>query len=245
MARRAVIGIAEANGVRYLHFDEENVQGAMRVARPWKLELEYTREMLFPLLLAPLPQQPREILLIGLGPGSLVKFLHRHLPDAHLRVVEVLPEVVTAAYQYFRLPDDPARIDIVVGDGADIIAEPGPPYDLILVDGYNAAARCGRLADEEFHRLCRSRLGERGYCVFNLLGGGRRFKTAQQRICAHFPHTRFLPAGESGNVIAIAGNSTLEFDIESLADNIDIWRAATGLDLRPTLQRLRRQCGTP
>ena len=38
-------------GVRYLHFGSEWVQGAMRIRRPFALELAYTREMLAGLLL--------------------------------------------------------------------------------------------------------------------------------------------------------------------------------------------------
>ena len=47
----APITLSEHDGVRYLHFGTEWVQGAMRVARPFALELEYTREMMLPLLL--------------------------------------------------------------------------------------------------------------------------------------------------------------------------------------------------
>ncbi len=53
--RRAVgsIEVSEEAGVRYLHFGSPWVQGAMRIARPWSLELEYTRDMMMALLLRP------------------------------------------------------------------------------------------------------------------------------------------------------------------------------------------------
>ena len=44
---------SEEAGVRFLHFGSEWVQGAMRIARPYTLELEYTREMAACLLLRP------------------------------------------------------------------------------------------------------------------------------------------------------------------------------------------------
>jgi spermidine synthase len=71
--------------VRTLHFGSEWIQGAMRIARPWNLELEYTREMMASLLLR---DAPGKVLLIGLGAASLTKFLYRHYPLAHLTVVE-------------------------------------------------------------------------------------------------------------------------------------------------------------
>ena len=45
------IQVSEERGVRYLHFGSHWVQGAMRMSRPYALELEYTREMMLPLLL--------------------------------------------------------------------------------------------------------------------------------------------------------------------------------------------------
>ena len=68
---RHSVDISEEAGVRYLHFGSDWVQGAMRIARPWSLELAYTREMMAGLLLRE-PPWPKNALLIGLGAGSLV-----------------------------------------------------------------------------------------------------------------------------------------------------------------------------
>lgn len=74
------IQISEEAGVRFLHFGSDWVQGAMRIARPWALELDYTREMMAALLLRPEPDWPRRVLQVGLGAASLTKFLYRHRP---------------------------------------------------------------------------------------------------------------------------------------------------------------------
>ncbi len=37
------IDIREGRGLRTLHFDGRWMQGAMRITRPWDLELEYTQ----------------------------------------------------------------------------------------------------------------------------------------------------------------------------------------------------------
>ena len=78
----------------------------MRIARPWSLEMAYTREMMAGLLLRPENQWPRSTLLIGLGAGSLAKFIYRNLPDCRMTVVEINPQVEFIAHQYFKLPDD-------------------------------------------------------------------------------------------------------------------------------------------
>lgn len=116
------IQISERRGVRYLHFGSELVQGAMRIARPWSLELQYTRELMLPLLLHRQRDWPRNALLVGLGSASITKFLYRHRPRARITVVEILPEVVAAARAYFKLPDDLSRLRIEIGDGHDYLA---------------------------------------------------------------------------------------------------------------------------
>jgi hypothetical protein len=42
---------ARSAGVRSLHFGSHWIQGAMRIARPYALELDYTRDMMLALLL--------------------------------------------------------------------------------------------------------------------------------------------------------------------------------------------------
>ena len=59
------IDISEEAGVRYLHFGSRWIQGAMRIARPWHLELDYTKEMMAPLLMRDERRFPRKVLLIG------------------------------------------------------------------------------------------------------------------------------------------------------------------------------------
>ncbi len=76
----------------------------MRIARPWSLELEYTRDMMMALLLRPTPRWPRNVLLIGLGAASMTKFLYRNRPRSALTVVEIDAAVVAAATQFFKLP---------------------------------------------------------------------------------------------------------------------------------------------
>ena len=64
------IDIREEAGVRTLHFGSDWIQGAMRIARPWQLELDYTREMMTSLILRDPAHYPRKVLLIGLGAAS-------------------------------------------------------------------------------------------------------------------------------------------------------------------------------
>jgi spermidine synthase len=145
------IEISEERGVRYLHFGSHWIQGAMRVSRPWSLELEYTRDMMIALLLRPAARWPRHVLLIGLGAGSLPKFLYRNRPRSMLTVVEIDAAVVRAAEQHFELPDDPRRFAIEIADGHDYVTSTDRRFDLIMVDGFDARCNVGMLDTLPFY----------------------------------------------------------------------------------------------
>ena len=165
----ASIEISEERGVRYLHFGSRWVQGAMRIARPWSLELEYTREMMLPLLMHPGESWPASVLQIGLGAASITRFLHRYRPKARVTVVEIVPQVVAAARQFFKLPDESDRLRIEVGDGHEFVAASKRRFDLILVDGFDEHGRTGMLETLPFYLNCRERLTPKGIVAVNLL----------------------------------------------------------------------------
>ena len=103
------VDVSERDGVRYLHLGGVTVQSAMRVNAPNGLELAYTRAMMGFLLFHP---EPRNILMIGLGGGSVAKFVHHKLPAVQTRVVEISPQVVTAARNHFFVPEADPRLQI-------------------------------------------------------------------------------------------------------------------------------------
>jgi spermidine synthase len=232
------IDIREEAGVRTLHFGSEWIQGAMRIVRPWNLELEYTREMMISLLLR---ETPRKVLVIGLGAASLTKFLYRNLPLAHLTVVEIEPAVVAAARQFFKLPEDPRRVNIVIGDGAEYVLSNDKKFDLILVDGYDENARSGALDTLPFYQACRTRMSDEGITAINLLTrSNRRFDDSIKRIAGAFEdRVLVLPSGESGNAIAFAAaGAPIEISFQDLKEAALQLKEQTGMNLSPTLTRL-------
>ncbi len=211
----------------------------MRIARPFALELDYTREMMTPLLLHG-DDWPRKVLQIGLGAASVTKFLYRYRPQAKLTVIEIDPRVEAAARQFFKLPDDPARIDIRHGDGADFVVETKQRYDLILVDGFDAAARTGRLDTLPFYLDCRARLANDGVLCVNLLSRRKDFRNSVARLEEAFEgHAIAFPSCDSGNAIALgrvgAGDTPTLEDLKTAAKHL---KETTSLNLLPTLARL-------
>ena len=236
------IEVSEEAGVRYLHFGSDWIQGAMRIARPWSLELDYTREMMTCLLLRPEQRWPRRALLVGLGAASLTKFLHRHRPNARITVVEIESRVIAVARQHFKLPEQSTHLDIVIADAVDFMMQHGPRYDLILVDGFDADARAGMLDTLPFYVNCRARLTDDGMLITNLLSRRKDFRHSVARIKQAFDDRAFaFPSCDNGNAIAVAvTGEQLELTMEDLKKAAVKLKKHTGLNLLPTVVRLEQ-----
>lgn len=235
--------------MRFLHFGSEWVQGAMRIARPYSLELEYTREMAACLLLRPDSDWPKRVLQVGLGAASLTKFWQRHRPDATQTVIEINPAVVAMAEQSFKLPRvmarEEAHIDIQIADGVAWMRGEGEPvhkekYDCIMVDGYDHNARFGALGTELFYRDCRARLTKRGLLVLNLFGRTHGYRQQIENLRAAFDdRVLALAPVEGGNAIAFAvSGEPVALEMSMLRADADKLQKETGIKFTGTLVRI-------
>jgi spermidine synthase len=200
--------VSERFGVRSLHIGSDTVQSSMRIARPNDLELSYTRSMMGFLLFVP---PPKKMLMIGLGGGSLAKFVYHRVPQAVTTAVEVSPRVLAVARQHFNVPPDDTRFRVVVADGAGYVERADVAADVLVVDGYEADSHVESLATTSFYTACNARLAPGGILVVNLWGGDKAFHTFLKRIKTSFPGgTLCLPAERPGNVIVFAFKDAAE-----------------------------------
>ncbi|MEO8485293.1 MAG: methyltransferase domain-containing protein [Betaproteobacteria bacterium] len=229
--------VSERAGVRLLHFGSRWIQGAMRLQRPWALELAYTRDMMAPLVLRPGAAWPRTVLVVGLGAASQLRFLWRHFPQARFTAVEIDARVIAVARQSFKLPAD-ARVAIVVADALDAVPSLPTPFDWVLVDAFDARGRAGALDGTPFYSACRDRLAPGGMLSVNLLSRSRGVAPSVARLRAAFgTRVVLLPRCDSGNTVAIAwrdgGPPLHPADWPASAETL---KRATGLDLRAAIR---------
>ncbi|NWG85973.1 MAG: fused MFS/spermidine synthase [Hydrogenophilaceae bacterium] len=230
--------MSEKGGIRFMHLGGTAVQSAMRMRDPFGLELEYTRAMMAFLLFH---RTPREVALIGLGGGSLAKFIHRQLPECRLAAVELNPEVIAAARAYFLLPADDERLAVIEGDGAAFVREQPESRDVLLVDAYDAKRIVEALASEEFYQSCYAHLRPGGVAVFNLWGSEDRFGLYFHRIGLAFGgHTLILPAEKKSNIIVFGFKPPLpEVGFQPLAEQARQLEGRLGLEFPGFLDRMR------
>lgn len=197
------MSVSEKDGVRQLHLGaSDTVQSAMRISAPFDLELKYTRSMMGFLLFRP---EPKRILMIGLGGGSLAKFVYHKIPSAGIVAVENSPQVVAAARAYFQLPEPDERFAVEVADGAEYVrAHPGCA-GVLMVDGFDARSQAESLATQAFYDDCAAALSDDGVLVVNLWGSDGNFDVYLKRIETSFGGlTLCLPTEKHSNVIVFA-----------------------------------------
>jgi spermidine synthase len=231
--------VSERFGVRTLHIGSDTIQSSMRLARPVDLELSYTRSMMAFMLFT---ASPREVLTIGLGGGSVAKFIYHRIPSAHVTAVEVSPRVVAIARQYFQVPPDDDRFEVVIANGAEYVMREDVTADVVIVDGYDADAHAEELASRDFYAACRKRLQPDGTLVVNLWGGDKSFSTLLQRIDSAFEgRTLCLPAERPGNVIVFGFRRDLgRLQWTQLQQRAEELQAALGLEFPMFVQGLKK-----
>lgn len=201
-AASSSLTVSEEDGVRYMHLGGDHIQSAMRLDAPHALELDYTQTMMAFLLFHP---RPSECLMVGLGGGSIPKFMHRKFRAARMRVLELNPAVVTAARSLFHLPDDDARLRVEVSDGARAVHVARGRYDVLFADGFIDGEQVPELVSQEFYEAARRALRLPGVLVVNFFGHDRKFERYLRRLEAAFEGCVVcLEARDDGNVIAFA-----------------------------------------
>lgn len=229
LSRHPEIVVSEEDGVRYLHLGGDHIQSAMRIDAPDDLELDYTRTMMAFLLFNP---RPRDCLMVGLGGGSIPKFLFRRLTGVRTRVVELNPAVITAARALFNVPDDSARLRVELGDGASVVHAMQAGCDLLFVDGFDDGDQVPALVSDAFYAAAFHALRPHGVLVLNFFGHDKRFERYLKRVEAAFGECVIcLNAREDGNIIVFA----LKGGPRSIA-----WD-----ELRRSAERLEQKLGLP
>lgn len=176
--------VFDHDGMRTLHLDERFIQSAMHIAAPNDLLLSYTKAMMAFLLVRP---EPRHILMIGLGGGSLAKYCYHHLQTSRITVLEVDQDVI-ALRDEFAIPDDDARFQIIHADAYAYLRHMQHTVDVIVHDGFDADGLAPALCTEAFYGVCERALDSKGVLVSNLFGDTDELLPLMMRLYAVFGH---------------------------------------------------------
>lgn len=237
-----LIEVVDSDQTRALHFGTPARQSCMWLAHPDRLQLPYTQAMMgFVLLLA---QPPRRVLLLGLGGGSMAKFLLRAFPECRVDAVEQSARVVEVAHTFFALPRT-SRLQVHVTDAQHFMTtQADQTYDAVLVDTFDAAGAAHCMVQPGFIRDCRRALTCTGVLALNLWRGADTGCDRTLALLADCFDARplRLRVARRGNLIALAPrNPEASSPLPGFDAQACIRAADLALDLKPYAQQLQRQ----
>ncbi len=203
------IRVRDAGGVRSLSFVEpgtESRQSTMALDNPGFLIAPYTRYM-FASKMVKHPQD--RVLIVGLGGGSMVRFLNSHFPRTSVEVVEIDPEIVRIAATYFGTRPS-HRTRIFTEDAFHFLRRDIGRYDAIYMDAFlepgpqtDPRGIPQQLKTADFLRSLTEKLNPGGVVAFNLSEHARTNRDVRM-IASVFPTVYEYRVPYSRNRVLVA-----------------------------------------
>jgi spermidine synthase len=206
--------------------DQRN-QSCVDLKAPLRLVFPYTRMMLASLLLDP---SPTNVLIVGLGGGTLPATLARLYPNARVDVVELDPAVVVVAKAYFDFAPTP-NMNVFEQDARVWVkraASAPRRYDLVMLDAFNGDYIPEHLMTREYLLEVRELLVDGGIVAANTFAISQLYHNESVTYESVFGTFYNLKSEETANRVIIARRG-------ALADEPTLERAAEPLiaPLRP------------
>ena len=203
------IRIRRHNDVRTLLFvrddGSEVVESRMDMEAPHRLLLSYSQVMFASYFFRPHPQ---DVLVVGLGGGSMVRFLQHHEPELNIDVLEIDPVIVRLAASHFGTRET-SRVRILTVDAFNFLRDTEKRYDVIYMDAFlkpseetDATGVPQRLKTIEFYRVIQEKLTPEGIVAFNL-NSHAETEFDITTIRRAFRDTYVFHCGGSSNLVAI------------------------------------------
>ena len=202
------VSVSDDGEVRHLHLGTPWIQGSMRVAEPFEIELQYVQRMMAWLLFVePASVTKRHAMQLGLGAGAITKFCYKKLRLC-TTAIELNPQVLAVCRQWFKLPPDGPKLRVVLADAAEEIRNPmwQGTVDALAVDLYDHEAAAPVLDSPDFYADCRALLTEDGCMTVNLFGRASSFERSLKSMASAFGEDAlwaFKPTRE-GNTVVLA-----------------------------------------
>ncbi|TKR25979.1 spermidine synthase [Natronomonas salsuginis] len=235
--------VTDLGDTRTLYLDGQR-HSAMDLNDPNRHVFEYTRYFHMPYLFAEDPDQIDRVLFVGGGGFTGPKRFAAEY-DATVDVVEIDPEVIDVAKEYFRA-EESERLNIYNDGGRQYLQETNKTYDLIVLDAYKKDKVPFELTTVEFMQLANDRLSEDGYLFANIIsaptGPASEFYRAEYRTMEQvFPQVYSFPTAGPGviqNIEVVASKNpevVTESELQARNAERDI-----GIELGDEIESYRR-----
>ena len=188
--------------------EQQRNQSCFNPRRPKRMVFTYTHMMMTALLLG---EEPKTVLIAGLGGGTLPTALHDLLPQARVDTVEIDPAVVAAASKYFGFATSD-RLNVHVQDARVFVKRAvsrGERYDLVMLDAFGGDYIPEHLMTQEFLQETRSVLADGGVLAANTFATSRLYDHESETYRAVFGLFFNVKTPASNNRVILARNGPL------------------------------------
>lgn len=191
--------VAETGNIREMLFDSASsnyIQGTVNLNDTSILISSYLKGMMIPIALIDSEKLGKlNVLAIGLGTGSIPRFLRKNFPDMNIDAVEIDPVVVKVSKKYFDVKED-SKYRIFTADGKEFLKNTEKRYDLIFLDAFGPGDGGKSKVDDiprqlttiEFFTLAESKLSDIGILVSNYI-----FVNQEHYSSFHLSHKKNFP----------------------------------------------------
>ena len=210
-----------------MRFGNRVVQSSCLRSDPHQLMLSYTRHMMLCLLLVP---EPRKVLHIGLGGGTVPNFLHRLFPELEQTVIELNEAVLEAACQFFGFEED-SRRKVIITDAAEGVMSLEESYDLIFLDAYGPSSAPEELISIPFVTRLSELLIPGGWAVGNFWTLNGDFEEQSSRWKRIYPTLYQARTRPTANKILFGRKNGKAALNGSLKERAYFLQKKTGLDM--------------
>ncbi|MCX6929422.1 MAG: fused MFS/spermidine synthase [Verrucomicrobia bacterium] len=243
------IRVLDEDSLRTLCFDDAE-ETRMSLRDPLKGHFEYSEYFHMPWLWN---MQITNVLMVGLGGGSVQRSFEHYYPGTKLDTVEIDPAVAQVARKYFHFQESDSQ-KLHLEDGRMYLRRSQAHYQLIILDAY-VQGRYGssipqHLATREFFELVRDHLTTNGVAAYNVIGTmegslpdivGAIYRTLK----SVFPQVYLFPARSSQNVVLIATKTGIKTELPLLRQRAAMLERTHRVTLPGFGQRVERFQGLP
>lgn len=209
-----------------LYFSETILQSRMQKSHPHRLIVGYTQYMMLPLLI----KIPETVLIIGIGGGSFLRFLHYHFPQTKIDAIDNCQETLQIANRYFSLPQSD-KLNIFSESGEMFLEKCTKKYDLIMIDAFDQKGMSPTIYTDKTLSLCKKRLNADGLLCSNVWSAdSEHLKQIKLSIEQNFTQALYIPVPKKGNIIAVAAKRPFHWQnlhpknklVQEMSDKLEI-----------------------
>lgn len=204
--------VSDDHTYRTLRFDNKNESRMLR-SDPMDGGLDYTYYCHIPFCL---DRRITNVMVIGLGGGTLPKRYVHDYPAVVVDAVEIDRVVCDVAQKFFDVRPGP-RLRLHVQDGRAFVMRATNVYDLIVIDAYTVnrygSTIPAHLTTREFFRQARQRLSAHGWLAYNCAQAPHRPMTAAlvKTMATCFTQLFVFKSAHGENTIIVASVAALPF----------------------------------